>query len=65
VFLHRDHLWGRLWCGLPVAGLWVLPQLLMKDGQLFVELEPGLRELVKPRPSLGAVMWCWFRIRAA
>jgi hypothetical protein len=37
----------------------------MKDGQLFVELEPGLRELVKPRPSLGAVMWCWFRIRAA
>jgi hypothetical protein len=68
LFLHRDHLWGWLWFGLPVVGIWVLPQLPMKDGQLFIELAPGFRELVKPRPSLGVggmVTWRWFRIRAA
>jgi hypothetical protein len=68
LFLHRDHLWDRLWCRLPVAGLRVLPQLPVKDGQLLLELALGFCKLVKPHPSLGvgnAVMRRWFRIRAA
>jgi hypothetical protein len=48
MLLHRDHL-----CKLPVVGLQVLPQLLVKDVQLFVELAPGFHELVESRPSLG------------
>jgi hypothetical protein len=48
-----------------VAGLRVHPQLLVKKGQLLVELALGLRELVEPRPSLGvggvmARCWLWF-----
>jgi hypothetical protein len=38
---------------LSIAELWVHPQLLMKDVQLFVELALGLREFVESRPSLG------------
>jgi hypothetical protein len=48
-------------CRLSVVGLWVHPQLLVKDDQLLVELAPGLREFIKPRPPLGfgdVVTWC-------
>jgi hypothetical protein len=48
LLLHRNVL-RRL----SVEGLWVHPQLLVKDGQLLVELAPGLRKLVEPCPSLG------------
>jgi hypothetical protein len=34
-------------------GLWVLSQLPVKDGQLFVELAPGFHEFVESCPSLG------------
>jgi hypothetical protein len=43
--------WGHL-CRLSVVGLRILPQLPVKDGQHFVELAPGLRELVESCPSL-------------
>jgi hypothetical protein len=49
-------------CGLSVVALGVHPKLLVKNGQLLVDLALGLRELVEPCPSLGvggAVMWCW------
>jgi hypothetical protein len=48
LLLHRDHL-----CGLTVAGLWVLHQFSVKDGQLFLELAPGFHELVETCPLLG------------
>jgi hypothetical protein len=68
LFLHRDHLWGRQWCGLPVAGLWVVPQLSVKVGQLFVEPAPSFRELIESCPLLGvgrAVTRRWLRVGAA
>jgi hypothetical protein len=43
-------------------------QLLVKKGQLLVELALVLRELVEPCSSLGvggAVAWCWLRFGAA
>jgi hypothetical protein len=43
-------------------------QLLVKDGQLFIELALGLRKFVEPRPSLGVggvLTQCWLRVRAA
>jgi hypothetical protein len=63
LLLHRDHL-----CGLLVAGLWVLPQLPVKDGQLLIELAPGFRKLVESCPSLGvggAATRHWLRFGAA
>jgi hypothetical protein len=48
LLLHRNVL-----CRLSIARLWVHPQLLVKKGQLLVELALGLRELVEPCPSLG------------
>jgi hypothetical protein len=48
LLLHRDIL-----CRSSVTRLGVHPQLLVKKGQLLVELAPRLRELVEPRPSLG------------
>jgi hypothetical protein len=41
LLLHRDVL-----CRLSVTELWIQSQLLVKDGQLFVELALGLREFV-------------------
>jgi hypothetical protein len=61
--LHGDVLFR-----LSVAGLRVHLQLLVKKGQLLVELALGLRELVEPCPSLGvggAMARCWLRFRAA
>jgi hypothetical protein len=49
-------------------GLWVHPYLLVKDGQLFVELALGLREFVKSHSSLGvggAMTRHRLRVRAA
>jgi hypothetical protein len=66
--LDRDQLRGRQWCGLPVAGLRVLPQLLVKVGQLLVELAPSLYELVEARPLLGisgVVTWHWLWVEDA
>jgi hypothetical protein len=63
LFLHRI-----LLCRLSVVGLWVHSRLLVKDGQLFVELALGLREFVESRPSLGvgsAGTRCWLRVRDA
>jgi hypothetical protein len=48
LLLHWDIL-----CRSSVMGLGVHPHLLVKKGQLLVELVPRLRELVEPRPSLG------------
>jgi hypothetical protein len=48
LLLHRD-----LLCRLSVAGLWVLSQFPVKDGQLFVQLAPGFREFAESCPSLG------------
>jgi hypothetical protein len=63
LLLHRNVL-----CRLSVAGLWIHFQLLVKDGQLFIELALGLCEFVEPRPSLGvgsAVTRCRLRVGAA
>jgi hypothetical protein len=63
LLLYRDHLYR-----LPIAGIWVLSQLPVKDGHLFVELVPGLREFVESCPSLGlggTVMRQWLWVRAA
>jgi hypothetical protein len=63
LLLHRDIL-----CRLSVAGLWIQPQLLVKDVQLFVELALGLREFIELRLSLvfgGAVARCRLRVRAS
>jgi hypothetical protein len=63
LLLHRNVL-----CRLSVVGLWVHSQLLVKDGQLFVELALGLREFVESRPSLGVggvTTWCQLRVVAA
>jgi hypothetical protein len=63
LLLHRDIL-----CRLSVARLGVHPQFLVKKGQLLVELAPCLRELVKPRPSLGvsgAVARSWLQFGAS
>jgi hypothetical protein len=63
LLLHRDVL-----CRPSVAGLGTHAQLLVKKGQLLVELAPHLRELVEPRPPLGvggAVARSWLRFRAA
>jgi hypothetical protein len=63
LLLHRDIL-----CRLPVAGLGVHPQLLVKEGQLVVELALRLHELVESRPSLGVgvvVARSWLRFGAA
>jgi hypothetical protein len=63
LLLHRN-----LLCRLPVAGLWVQSQFLVKNGQLFIELALSLREFVELRPSLGvggAVTRCWLQVRAA
>jgi hypothetical protein len=46
--LHRDVL-----CMLSVAGLGIHAQLLVKKGQLLIELVPRLRELVESWPPLG------------
>jgi hypothetical protein len=48
LLLHRDVL-----CKSLVAGLGIHAQLLVKKGQLLVELAPCLREFVEPRPSQG------------
>jgi hypothetical protein len=51
-----------------VTRLGVHPQLLVKKGQLLVELAFGLCKLIEPRPSLGVgsvVAWCWLRFGAA
>jgi hypothetical protein len=61
LLLHGDVLWRS-----SVVGLGVLPQFLVKKGQLLVELALGLRELVEPCSSLGvcgvvARCWLWFR----
>jgi hypothetical protein len=44
---------GNVLCRLLVTWLWVHPQLLVKKGQLLVELALGLCELVEPWSSLG------------
>jgi hypothetical protein len=48
LLLHRDVL-----CRLSVAGLGIHAQILVKKGQLLVDLAPCLREFVEPRPPLG------------
>jgi hypothetical protein len=48
LLLHRNVL-----CRLSIVRLWVHPQLLVKKGQLLVELALGLRKLVESCPSLG------------
>jgi hypothetical protein len=56
LFLH-----GNILCRLSVVGLWVHPRLLVKKGQLLVELALGLCELIELCPSLavsGAMAWC-------
>jgi hypothetical protein len=63
LLLHRNVL-----CRLSIVWLRVHPQLLVKNGQLLIELALGLRELVEPRPSLGVggtMVWCWLRFGAA
>jgi hypothetical protein len=50
LLLHQDHV-----CVLPVAGLWVLPQLVVKDGQLFVKLTFGFHELINSCPRWASV----------
>jgi hypothetical protein len=51
--LHRDVL-----CRSSIAGLDIHAQLLVKKGQLLVELAPRLCELVEPRPPLAsAARW--------
>jgi ABC-type iron transport system FetAB permease component len=37
---------GNVLCRLSITGLWVHPQLLVKNGQLLVELALGLREFI-------------------
>jgi hypothetical protein len=44
---------GDVLCRSSVVGLGIHAQLLVKKGQLLVELAPHLRELVEPRPSPG------------
>jgi hypothetical protein len=54
VFLHWDLLQGRLGVVRPV----VLPELLVKVGQLFIKLASGLGKLIEACPMLdisGAV----------
>jgi hypothetical protein len=46
--LHRDVL-----CRPSAAGLGIHAQLLVKKGQLLIELAPRLREFVESRPPLG------------
>jgi hypothetical protein len=42
-----------LLCWLLVVGLWVLSQLPVKDGELFIELTCSFREFVKSCPLSG------------
>jgi hypothetical protein len=49
LLLNRD----RQRCRLPVLGFRILPELPVEFGQLFVELAPGLGELVEAHPALG------------
>jgi hypothetical protein len=44
---------GDVLCRSSAAGLGVHPRFLVNKGQLLIELALGLRELVKPRSSLG------------
>jgi hypothetical protein len=59
---------GDVRCRSSVAGLGVHPQILVKKGQLLVELAHGLCELIEPPSSLGiggAVARCWLWFGAA
>jgi hypothetical protein len=44
---------GDVLCRPSVMGLGIHAQLLVKKGQLLVELVPGLREFIESRPPLG------------